>query len=167
MPYKRQLEVIEEFERYRKTVSAGPVKLVLAGPVRGTYGRKVIQAAAKAGQGVQVLAELPQSSALQWMRRADVLLFASTCECCPNVLLEYLAAGRPIVCSDDAPMPEMAGDAAAYFSVRQPGSMVEALSAVLSDPAFSRTLVDTAAAQARRFALDATVSGTVSALTIW
>lgn len=47
---------------------------------------------------------------------ADVILFASSCENCPNILLEALGAGRPILCSDIMPMPEFGEDAVMYFN---------------------------------------------------
>jgi len=47
--------------------------------------------------------------------KADICVFASTCENMPNILLEGMASGLPIVCSSKQPMPEILGDAGVYF----------------------------------------------------
>ena len=47
--------------------------------------------------------------------KADICVFASTCENMPNILLEGMASGLPIACSSKQPMPEILGDAGVYF----------------------------------------------------
>ena len=59
--------------------------------------------------------------------QADLGLFASSCENMPNILLETMASGLPIACSNRGPMPEMLGDSGVYFDPEQPQSIVEAL----------------------------------------
>ena len=61
-------------------------------------------------------------------RQADLFLFASTCENLPNILLEAMASGLPIACSDRGPMPEVLGSAGVYFN---PESSIETSSAIL------------------------------------
>ncbi len=166
-PYKRQLEMIAGFVHYRQLFDDKLAHLTLAGPIRGRYGRQTRRAALEAGDSVGVLGPRPQAELLELMQRSDVLLFGSTCECCPNVVLEYLAVGRPIVCSNTPPMPEVAGDAAVYFTPGDPNSLANALHRVLSDSAVSSALISTARARCRRFPLSATVAGTIDALTVW
>jgi len=43
------------------------------------------------------------------------LIFASTCECCPNTLLEMMSFNKPIFCSNWGPMPEFGEDGVIYF----------------------------------------------------
>lgn len=50
------------------------------------------------------------------LQKADMFLFASSCENMPNVLLEGMAAGLPIACSNLGPMPEVLGNAGIYFN---------------------------------------------------
>jgi glycosyltransferase involved in cell wall biosynthesis len=47
--------------------------------------------------------------------KADLGLFASTCENMPIILLEKMASGLPIACSNRGPMPEILGNAGLYF----------------------------------------------------
>lgn len=60
-------------------------------------------------------------------QRADVGLFASSCENMPNILLETMAAGLPVACSDRGPMPEVLGNAGVYFDPLTPASIEQAL----------------------------------------
>lgn len=45
----------------------------------------------------------------------DVFLFGSTCENMPNILLEGMAQGLPILCSNYGPMPEILENGGIYF----------------------------------------------------
>lgn len=51
----------------------------------------------------------------QFYNNADIFLFASTCENMPNILLESMAAGLPIACSNAGPMPEILKNFGVYF----------------------------------------------------
>ena len=46
----------------------------------------------------------------------DCILFASSCENMPNILLEGMSSGLPIVCSNRGPMPEILKTAGEYFN---------------------------------------------------
>jgi glycosyltransferase involved in cell wall biosynthesis len=75
-----------------------------------------------------------------WYAHADVILFASSCENCPNILLESLGAGRPVLSSDVMPMPEFGGPGLGYFSPYDAASITAALQAVLTSPAHGARL---------------------------
>jgi glycosyltransferase involved in cell wall biosynthesis len=60
-------------------------------------------------------------------------LFASECENCPNILLEAMAAGRPLLVSSRPPMPEFAGTAAIYFDPKSPVDLASKLVSVLDN----------------------------------
>lgn len=54
---------------------------------------------------------------------ADLCVFASSCENMPNILIESMAAGLPIACSNRGPMPEVLGDAGIYFDPEDAASI--------------------------------------------
>lgn len=80
-------------------------------------------------------------------RNAAVNLFASSCENCPNILLEALGAGRAVLSSSIPPMPEFGADAAGYFVPTNPDSIRDAMERVLDDDGYRSNL---AAASVRR-----------------
>ncbi|MDR0261941.1 MAG: glycosyltransferase [Sphingobacterium sp.] len=45
----------------------------------------------------------------RYYKTADGIIFASTCENMPNVLIESMSSGKPLICSDKEPMPEFIG----------------------------------------------------------
>jgi glycosyltransferase involved in cell wall biosynthesis len=59
--------------------------------------------------------------------QADLGLFASSCENMPNILLETMASGLPIACSNKGPMPEILGQAGVYFDPEQPDDIAHVL----------------------------------------
>lgn len=69
----------------------------------------------------------------QWYARADVFVFASTCENQPIALLEAMAAGLPIASSAIPPMPEIAGPYAVLFDPLNPENIAAQLKRLLMD----------------------------------
>lgn len=66
--------------------------------------------------------------------QADLGLFASSCENMPNILLETMASGLPIVCSNRGPMPEVLGQAGVFFNPEQPEDIARALRELIESP---------------------------------
>ena len=66
--------------------------------------------------------------------QADLGLFASSCENMPNILLETMASGLPIVCSNRGPMPEVLGEAGVYFDPEKSVDMARALRELITSP---------------------------------
>ncbi|MCG8457232.1 MAG: glycosyltransferase family 4 protein [Holophagales bacterium] len=66
---------------------------------------------------------------------ADALVFPSLYEGFGLPVLEAMASGVPVVCSDTSSLPEVAGDAAVYFDPSDEGSMAGAIGKLLSSTA--------------------------------
>jgi len=79
---------------------------------------------------------------------ADLFIFASSCENMPNTLVEAMAAGLPIACSDRGPMPEVLKDGGVYFDPENPDSIANAIENLLVHPEKCQQL----AARARELA---------------
>lgn len=69
------------------------------------------------------------------LAEADVFVFASSCENLPITLLEAMASGLPIACSDRGPMPEVLGNGGVYFDPEDASSIATAIQAILEDSA--------------------------------
>ena len=83
--------------------------------------------------------------------QADLGLFASSCENMPNILLETMASGLPIACSNRGPMPEMLGDSGIYFDPEQPESIVEALSTLVKSVPLRTELAQSSYSRAQKY----------------
>jgi glycosyltransferase involved in cell wall biosynthesis len=68
-------------------------------------------------------------------RVADCFAFPSLYEGFGLPVLEAMARGVPVACSDRASLPEVAGDAALLFDPEDPRAIAAALQRVLGDPA--------------------------------
>ncbi len=134
-PYKAQIEVIRGYALIKQRRSTKE-KLLLAGWDLPAYAAKVRQEISKLGlkDDVLLLGPVPHNDLPSLYQHAVVNIFASECENCPNILLEALAAGRPVVCSNRPPMPEFGGSAAMYFSPSSPEDLAEKLLWLLNHP---------------------------------
>ena len=96
---------------------------------------------------------------------ADALAFLSVCENCPNLVLEALNAGGPLVLADRPILTELAGDAALYVDPdRARRKWRQLWSACLTDPALRDDLRSRARARARAFSWDAAAADTLALL---
>jgi len=91
----------------------------------------------------------PELAALY--RDADAFVFASTCENMPNILVEAMASGLPIVCSDRRPMPDVLGDAGLYCDVESIDALTAAMSTLSRDADVRASFACRAHAAAERF----------------
>jgi glycosyltransferase involved in cell wall biosynthesis len=139
--YKAQLEVVQAWALMRKARRSSE-KLLLVGPSNHEYAEKVRAVIAELGlqDHVILLGDVPYDALPAVYQGAVANIFASSCENCPNILLEALAAGTPVLCSDYQPMPEFAGDAALYFDPYNPQSLATLLCQVLDDRRLSMEL---------------------------
>lgn len=114
--YKNQVEVVRGYSLLKQRRVTNE-KLLLVGHDKNPYADVVKSEVSRLGLQKDVVLtggidyrELPMLYSM-----AKVNIFASECENCPNILLEALGSGRPLLSSNRQPMPEFAGDAVKYF----------------------------------------------------
>lgn len=133
--YKHQWEVVRAISLLR---SRGfNLELVLAGGGRGRAARlleKEIADNDPAGRFVKCLGFVPHDDLPSLLADADLFIFASSCENMPNTLVEAMAVGLPIACSDRGPMPEVLRDGGVYFDPENPQSIAAAIETLIRDP---------------------------------
>jgi glycosyltransferase involved in cell wall biosynthesis len=84
-------------------------------------------------------------------QEASALFFPSLDEGFGIPVLEAMATGTPVLTSNVASMPEVAGEAACYFDPFSVESMASSLDRVLSDAALCERMAEEGLAQAQRF----------------
>tara|TARA_B100001059_G_scaffold219955_1_gene241488 strand:- start:11893 stop:13050 length:1158 start_codon:yes stop_codon:yes gene_type:complete len=67
-------------------------------------------------------------------KSSNGIIYASTCENMPNILIESMASGMPIACSDKEPMPEFLKQGGFYFNAKSVSSITEVLKVYLESP---------------------------------
>lgn len=132
--YKAQIEVIKAWALVRERRHTTE-KLLLIGPEYGPYGSRVRRIITELGltDEVLILGNVPYAQLPGYYQHAKINLFASSCENCPNILLEALAGGRPVLCSDHQPMPEFGEDGVQYFDPYNPTQLADLLERNLDD----------------------------------
>ena len=133
--YKAQVEVVRAYALLKQR-RPSLEKLVLVGPERPHYAQKVRDEIARLALQPDVFLTGPVShdQLPSLYQNALINVFASECESCPNIMLEALASGRPLLASNRPPMPEFAGDAAIYFDPSNPQELAEKLRSIIDDP---------------------------------
>ncbi len=115
--YKNQWNVAEAVAKLRALDF--PITLDLIGSHRSLAMSKLNSCLNRVdpdGDFINYIGVVPFNKLHTYYIQADLMIFASSCENMPNILLEGMAAGLPIVCSNRGPMPEILGDAGLYFN---------------------------------------------------
>ena len=95
---------------------------------------------------------------------ADIGIFASSCENLPNILLETMAAGLPIACSNRGPMPEILGDTGLYFNPEDPSDIANSLRKIIDQTELSSKLAFKSYSKAKEYSWEVCASETFSYL---
>lgn len=126
--YKHQWVIVEAIAALRR--EGYPVVLDLVGPAYPPALKRLNEAMTRtAGNGLWVFyhGAIPFDDLHLRYAQADLGLFASSCENMPNILLETMASGLPIACSNRGPMPEVLGNGGVYFDPEQPADVERVL----------------------------------------
>lgn len=133
--YKHQWEVVSAIELLRKR--GFNLSLTLIGGGKGAPQKKLLEQIDKSDPSlefVELIDFIPNSLLPEYLEAADIFIFASSCENLPNTLLEAMASGLPIACSNRGPMPEILGSAGVYFNPEVPISIANALEKLILNP---------------------------------
>ena len=152
-PYKAQLEVIRAFALLRRDATVTEKLLLVGPPSSPHYARRLTNEVRRLrlDDAVVFTGAVPHEELPAVYGSARVVVFASRCENCPNVLLEALAAGRPLAVSNREPMPEFAGPGALYFDPLSPDDIAVQVGRLLRDPQRAATTAREAAGMAARY----------------
>jgi glycosyltransferase involved in cell wall biosynthesis len=119
------------------------VALVGEGPARAQLEEAIGRHSL--GEDVRLIGARPHDEIPEWIAAGDALCLPSHQEGCPNVVLEALACGRPVVASRVGAVPEFVdASCGAVVSPHEPEQLAAALRAVVSrtwDPAALRERV--------------------------
>ncbi len=149
-PYKHHLKVLAAVQSVRASHESVVLELIGGLSVGAQRFKAAVKDANRSEEWVHWRGEVPFDILHQAYHEADAFLFASSCENLPNILLEAMAAGLPIACSDRGPMPEVLGEAGAYFNPEDPDSIATALEHLLGEVDLRQAYADLAYERATR-----------------
>lgn len=130
------------------------------------YHARLTAQVAQAGleQRVRFLGHCDRDTLRGLYRGCRLFVFASTMESFGMPILEAMACAAPVVCSNRAAMPEVAGDAALYFDPASPAELAQALRTLLDDGNRRHALGQAGLDRAAAFTWDRAATVTAEAL---
>jgi glycosyltransferase involved in cell wall biosynthesis len=126
--YKHQWVVVRAIALLRK--SGLNINLSLVGGGSGKAQQLLQSTISKIQTNENFIQEinfLPHNDLPKLIAKNDIFIFASSCENLPITLIEGMAMGLPIACSDRGPMPEVLQDGGVYFDPESEESIYQAL----------------------------------------
>jgi glycosyltransferase involved in cell wall biosynthesis len=135
-------------------------KLILAG-MRGFHADAVEKLI---NDDIRVTGWIPREELLNLYAGATAFIYPSTFEGFGMPVLEAMAAGIPVACSDIPPLREVAGDAALFFDPLNEDAIAKALDQITSDQGLRKQLSEAGPKRARDFTWARTAELTLAAL---
>jgi glycosyltransferase involved in cell wall biosynthesis len=163
-PGKNHIRLIEAFEQLKARHSL-PHKLVLAGSDWDRASEVHERALRSPLVNDIVFTGFAATDMIPYLYGGcDVMVFPSLFEGFGLPILEAMACGAPVLCSNRASMPEVAGDAAPLFEPDQVDSIVAALEAVVPFHSEKERLRAAGLARAGEFSWQRTAAQTLKIL---
>lgn len=132
--FKHQWVVVRAIDALRRRGHDIRLSLVggSSGKAKGWLERQIRESDPR-GEFVEQLGFVPRKELPTHLANADIFLFASSCENMPVSLVEAMAVGLPIACSDRGPMPEVLRDGGVYFNPEASNSIAGAIEKIIKD----------------------------------
>ena len=164
--YKHQRYVLQEFFAFN-ALHNNTYSMVFIGEFDKFEYESFSEALAQHEDSGKIIVKghVPYDKLALWYGNAEAIIFASSCENCPNILLESLSSGKPVICSDIAPMPEFGGDDILYFTPEQDGSLSDMLKTAFANPDMLAAAARAGEEQSRKFTWTQTAERTWRAIT--
>ncbi len=160
-PYKNVPMLVEAFSRIREACPF-PVRLKVIGPKDPRYPEAERRAAELGLSGeIEFTGFVSSVELAEAYRTADLLAHPSRYEGFGLQIVEAMAAGTPVLCTDGGSQPEVAGDAAAIVPAGDPAAFADAAAAILRSPPRQAELRRLGKARAAKFTWDATARSTL------
>lgn len=150
-PRKRYDALIAAFARARSQ-PGGPRMLAIAGPKRWRAEETVAAADAYGvTDTVRFLDFIPEADLATLYSTADVLAMPARYEGFGLPVVEAMACGTPVVCSNTGSLPEVVGDAALVVDVAADGALADALVRAVSEAELRERLTQRGVERAAQF----------------
>ena len=109
---------------------------------------------------------LERSQLKQFLYSADIALFLSSCECFPNILLDYSAFNLPIICSSYSPMPQIMEKTCIYTDPTDSTQIAESIKLLSTSPDLRASLSNDASSLLAQYTDQRSSDGFYSSLKI-
>jgi glycosyltransferase involved in cell wall biosynthesis len=159
-PHKNLPRLIRAYGRKKRGF-----RLILAG-LRGFHAETIERQIEEMGlrDSVQITGWVPREELYSLYARARAFVYPSMFEGFGMPVLEAMAAGIPVACSDIPPLREVAGDAALYFDPLNEDAIASAIERVMTDASLRERLATAGRERARPFTWERCAEQTLKVL---
>ena len=149
--YKNQLEIVQGFKAFIANGGSGTLLLIGAGyrPYIDLVKKEIIDL--DLTKFVRLVGNLNHEELASVYKHAEINIFASATENCPNILLEMMGSGRPALVSNLHPMIEFAEDTVTYFDSSNPLDLAAKIEECLTDTDKKSRLASAALKKSEKF----------------
>ena len=161
---KKHIELIKAFELFKKRTNY-PHRLVLTGS-DGSYSQIIHQAAYESEYASEILitGHFPQESLKQLYCGSQACVFPAVNEGSGLPVIEAMACGVPVLCSNQGALVEMAGMAPLYFDSDNIEEIAVDMQKVVEDKELSGLMVQKGYEVSHRITWENTVKETLAAI---
>jgi glycosyltransferase involved in cell wall biosynthesis len=162
-PYKNQLELIGAYAQLVREQRIPHELVFVGGSDQPAYSSQIRAKVVELGleDRIRFLGYLKHSELAYVYRGADVFVYPSLFETFGLTLLEAMACGVPVVCSNRGSLPEIAGGAALEVNPELTEEIAQSIWRVLSDENLRKSLVYKGLARANDFSWEKTAANTL------
>ena len=157
--------LIKAFGEFKKARPEDKHILVLVGRIG--YGFEDVEENIfqyKLEDSVKILEYLPTEEVVFLLNNADLFIFPSNYEGFGMPVLEAMACGCPVICSNTTALPEVAGEAAIKFNPQKTEAVIKAMTTVVDHPEISQALIEQGYEQVKKFSWDKCARETLQVL---
>jgi glycosyltransferase involved in cell wall biosynthesis len=147
-PRKNYVRLIEGFIQFQVEMGTSAHLLIAGG--RGWLYDNILAEAQK-HENVRLLGFVEDEDLPALYRGADLFVFTSLYEGFGLPVLEAMACGTPVVCSNTSSLPEVAGESALLVDPQSPDELAEAMVRAFGEEELREEMVDRGLAQAAKF----------------
>jgi glycosyltransferase involved in cell wall biosynthesis len=154
--HKNLPTLVKAFALLRRQIEwREPLSLVFVGKLSSAAAAVQAEVAAQYLEESVIFTDyVSEDDAVRLFNAADVFALPSFYEGFGLPVLEAMACGTPVVCSNAASLPEVVGDAAIQCSPESPQEFCDAMQNVLTDQAFQNKLRQKGLARVQDFSWD-------------
>lgn len=167
-PRKNLTLLVKAFARWQAQATADDqqVKLILAG-AKGWFYTEIFQLVTALGLEQRVIFPgfIPEAELPDWYRAAEGFVYPSLFEGFGLPVLEAMACGTPVLCSQVASLLEVAGDSALTFAPQSEEALAAGLTLLTGQAALRTELRRKGLARAQEFSWQRTAQATLAVYT--
>ena len=165
-PRKNLGRLLEAYAMVRRRAERDETPCLVIAGRKGWLYDQIFQQVEKLGLEIEVIfpGYVPQDDLPALLSGARLFVFPSLYEGFGLPVLEAMACGTPVLCSNVSSLPEVAGNAALLVDPLDVESMAEAMNRLLQDEGLRARLVERGLQQARQFSWDRCARETLAVL---